>query len=465
MASPSTLPYLIVGAGPCGLIAARALKRKGIPFEVVERHTRVGGIWDIDNPGSPMYETCHFITSKLNGGFLDYPMPDHYPTYPSWSQVLDYIEDMARDHGLMEHIRFGVSVVNAAPTSSRADTTWSVESQDGYLGEYAGVIYAAGQQWVPYTPDFEGMDAFTGRLIHSNEYRSPAEFAGKRVLVVGAGNSGVDIAVDAAEYGSAAVLSTRRPYYFLPKQIFGVPTPDLMVGKVSFPHVPQVSQRINPYQVIDLVLATVGPLEAYGLETPSWPLGATQPIVSDTVLHHFTHGTLTHRPNVKRFTERGVIFDDDAREDFDVVVLATGFDISIPWLSDEVVPPRDGHPDFHLGTFAEKYSTLYGIGVLHPSRADAWSLFDQLAQIVVADIQARDSGINVDGVLRLRTQYFPNLKGDFPFVDTRRNINQADTLELDAMLTTLRVTYGLEIPASHQHGFYSSTRQAEVVSA
>lgn len=452
------LPYLIVGAGPSGLTAARALKRKGIPFEVVERHSDVGGIWDIDNPGSPMYETCHFITSKLHGGFLDYPMPDSYPTYPSWRQVLNYIKSMARDFNLLEHIRFGINITSARPTSSASDSTWEVVAEAGPLGEYRGIIYAGGQQWSPYMPDFPKLGDYQGTLLHSSKYKKPEQFAGKSILVVGAGNSGADIASDAAEYGSSAVLSTRRPYYFLPKQIFGVPTPDLLVGKVPFPSLPHVEHQMNPFEAIDLALATIGPLEKYGLTTPDWPLGATQPIVSDTILHHFTHGRITHKPNIAEFTETGVIFEDGSQQDFDVVVLATGFDIEIPWLDADILPPNDGHPEFLLGALSERHETLYGIGVLHPSRADAWALFDQLTQIIVADILARDRGEKARSVETMRTTYRPNLKGNFPFIETRRNINQADTLELDKMLTTLRVTYGLEIPTTRHQGFYSSVR-------
>lgn len=454
----NNLPYLIVGAGPFGLLAGRALKRKNIPFEIVERHSQVGGIWDIDNPGSPMYETCHFITSKINGGFIDYPMGDDYPTYPSWKLVLNYIKDMARDHGLEESIRFNTEITKATPTNNSAAPTWRVESASEPLGDYAGVIYAGGQQWYPFMPEVDGRDQFSGQVLHSSQYKYPEEFSGKNVLVIGAGNSGVDIVVDAAEYGERAVLSTRRPYYFLPKQIFGVPTPDLLVGKIALPPIANVPDNLNPFQIVDLVLGAVGPLESFGLETPEWPLGATQPIVSDLALHHFSHGTLTHKPDVVRFTKTGVEFADGSADDFDIVMFATGFDINVPWLDEDVLPPNDGHPDLLLGTLSTKYETLYAMGILHPSRADAWALFDQLGHIIVADILARDRGINQEALRSIRDEYRPNLKGDFPFLQTRRNINQADTLAVENMLNTLRATYGLEIPTAKQTGFFSSTR-------
>ena len=142
----------------------------------------------------------------------------------------------------------------------------------------------------------------------------------------------------------------------------------------------------------------------------------------------------------------------------DVIVVATGFDISIDWLDESVLDPNDGHPEFLLGALSKRFETLYAMGVIHPSRADAWALFDQLGHIIVADILARDFGINVDGMRRLRTEYRPNLKGDFPFLQTRRNANQADTVALENMLNTLRATYGLEIPTAKQAGFFTAAR-------
>jgi len=198
MTAPTTLPttYLVVGGGPFGLIAARALQRKGIDFEIIERHTELGGIWDMTDPGSPMYETCHFITSKQLGGYIDYPMPAEYPTYPS----------------------------KAEPVGEHDETTWNVTTSDGETRSYRGILAACGQQWWPYAPTIPGAEDFGGEIYHSSEYRSPEQFVGKKVLVIGAGNSGVDIAVDAAERAGRAIISTRRDYYWFPKQLFGLPT-------------------------------------------------------------------------------------------------------------------------------------------------------------------------------------------------------------------------------------------------
>ncbi len=450
--------YLVVGAGPMGLVAARALLRAGVDVELVERHSDVGGIWDMANPGSPMYETCHFITSKQLGGFVDYPMPDDYPTYPSWRLVLKYIRQMARDYGIYERTRFNTSVTNAVPIQTAGVDAWEVTTDDGESRIYRGVVYASGQQWKPYVPEFPGMDQFKGQILPGNQYKSPSQFHGKRVLVVGAGNSGVDIAVDAAEHADKAFLSTRRAYHFLPKQVFGIPTPDLLDGRIPLPPVPGVSGELSQQELVELTLATVGDLSRYGLPVPDQPLGSTQPIVNDVILHCFNHGILNHRPNVKRFHEDTVEFVDGRIEKIDLVLFCTGYDIEIPWLEEGIVDYDQGHPVFHLGAIAPKVPNLYGVGVLHPSRADAWTVFDQMAQVIVADAVATLTGKGKETMAKVRNEYQPDLHGDFPFLEVRRNANQVNVQLLNDMIDELETRFGIPMPRHEKPGFYADPR-------
>ena len=192
------LPVGIVGAGPAGLAAAEALDRAGIDFEVLERHDGIGGIWDIDNPGSPMYESAHFISSKTLSGFEGYPFPDRYPDYPTRPQVLEYLRGFARDRGLNERITLGAAVEAA----ERGAEGWEVQLAGGERRTYSHLVAATGHQWEPRMPTYPG--EYTGEEIHSSEYRSGDLFRGRRVLIVGAGNSGCDIACDAAQSGAGA---------------------------------------------------------------------------------------------------------------------------------------------------------------------------------------------------------------------------------------------------------------------
>ncbi|SUE29156.1 flavin-containing monooxygenase [Nocardia farcinica] len=456
MSEKTSLPttYCIVGAGPMGLIAARAMRRYGIDVEIVERHSRVGGLWDIDNPGSPMYETCHFITSRDHGGFIGYPMPADYPDYPSWRQIRDYIRSMAAAYGLTDLVRFDTEVHSARPITTGSGTYWKVVFGSGETRDYRGVVYACGQQWHPFVPRIPGHESFTGRFLHSRDYRSADEFAGKRVLVIGAGNSGVDIAVDAAFHAERAHLSTRRAYHFFPKQVFGVPTPDLVNGKVQLPDLPLLA-GLTPEQQLELVLATVGDLSRFGLPVPDNPVGATQPIVSNLALHCFSHGTLTPRPDVASIDGSTVRFVDGSTAEVDVIVAATGYDIEIPWLPDGLVPFAEGHPVFHLGTFADGVPGLYAVGVLHPSVSDAWSVFDQLFQLAAADAHATLTGANAENMRRIREDYRPDLKADFPFIDARRNVNQADVRRFRAMIAEAADRFGVAVPDPGDACFYA----------
>lgn len=461
MNTATTLPttYLVVGAGPFGLLTARGLIRQGIDVEIFERHSDVGGIWDMDNPGSPMYETCHFITSKTLGGYVDFPMPEHYPTYPSRQQVLDYVRNFAREYGLYERTSFNTEVVRAEPVGEGDATYWKVTTADGAEHQFRGIFIACGQQWQPFVPELPGAEDYLGEIYHSSQYRSPKQLEGKRVLVIGAGNSGVDIAVDAAEHADAAFISTRRNYYWFPKQIWGVPTPDLMTGKAPFPNVPMLGRAPGPMEVVELVLAAIGPMSAYGLPEPSDPVGSTHPIVSDSALHCLTHGTLKHRPAIARLTSDSVEFVDGSSEQIDVVVLATGYDMDYPWLPDGAVDYETGHPVFHLGTFGNVRG-LYGVGTLHPSRADAWQIFDQLTHLAIADARATLTGENAENLRFLREEYTIDLKDGFPYLDVRRNVNQAADAPLAQLFDDLQHRFGIEMPTTLHGGFFPAPEPA-----
>lgn len=451
--------YLVVGAGPFGLLTARGLRHQGIDVEIFERHSDFGGIWDLDNPGSPMYETCHFITSKKLGGYVDFPMPANYPTYPSRQQVLDYVRSFAQMNGLDACTRFNTEVVSAEPVGSGDDTYWKVTTADGAVRSYRGIFAATGQQWDPFVPEIPGANEFRGEIYHSAQYRSPKQFEGKRVLVVGAGNSGVDIAVDAAEHANLALISTRRNYYWFPKQVWGVPTPDLMSGKAPFPEVPAIGHTPDPMEVVSLVLAAIGPMSAYGLPEPTDPVGSTQAIVSDSALHCLTHGLLHHRPAIARLTADSVEFVDGRIDPVDVVVLATGYDIDYPWFPQDAVEYVDGHPIFHLGTFA-KIRGLYGVGTIHPSRADAWQLFDQLTHLGIADAKATLTGENVENLRQIREEYTIDLKAGFPYLDVRRNANQAADAPLAQLFDDLRNRFSIDMPTSLHGGFFPAPEPA-----
>lgn len=449
--------YLIIGAGPNGLIAARAFRRYGIEVDIVERHTGLGGLWDIDNPGSPMYETCSMISSRVAGGFVGYPMSNDLPMYPKWNELFDYIRDFAHEFYLDELCEFGVAVERATPVDTAAGRYWRVELSNGDTRDYRGVYAAIGTQWLPQLPQLPGLESFTGRAIHSKDYRSPKEFDGRRVLVVGAGNSGVDIASDAAFHADEAFLSTRRPYYFFPKQIFGVALPDLLDGRAQIAPRPWM-EGLQPADFMDVILSTVGDLSAFGLPVPEGPIGETHPIVSNTILHAFSHGLLKRRPGVERVEGSRVHFEDGTSEEIDTIVFATGYRLHYDFLPEGLVRYKPGgHPELHLETFFPGVEGLYSGGSIHAAVGSGWTLYDFHANYAAADANAALTGENAENMRRFKEEYDPDLTAGFPFVDTPRNENQYDAeTVLYTVPNTAREEFGIPLPTGFDdEGFYA----------
>lgn len=450
--------YCIIGAGPVGLMAARAFLSQGVEVDIIERHHRVGGIWDMENPGTPMYESCSMITSRISGGFVDFPMAEDLPMYPKWSDLFQYIQDFAHEYYLDERCEFGLSVVRAEPVDTEAGRYWEVELSNGDVRAYRGVFAAVGSQWYPMTPEIEGLDTFTGRAMHSKEYRSPDELRGKRVLVVGAGNSGVDIASDAAFHADQAFLSTRRPYPVLPKQIFGNALPDLMDGRGVLPKT-EVMRDMEMQQIVELVVASVGDLAVYGLPSAEGVLvGQTHPIVSNTILHAFSHGLISHRPDVASINGSTVTFTDGRTLDLDVIIFATGYARRYDFLPEGLVEYDRGHPIQHLETFVPGVEGFYSGGTLHAAIGEGWTKFETYALLAAYDARATLTGENAEAVAALKHEYDPDLTAGFPFIDVSRNVNQADGHTISvAVPREITERFGLPLPTGYDDvDFYAN---------
>ena len=419
--------YCLVGAGPAGLVMARALIKEGVPFDWYEKHTDVGGIWDMNNTGTPMYESCHFISSKYTSGFYGSPMPKDYPDYPSAPQILDYIRDFADKFDLKRRVTFGVSVTDATPIEN---DQWRMTFSDGRSEVYEGLINATGVTWHANRPTIKGEGVFKGKIMHSVEYRSPSEFEGKRVLIVGAGNSGVDIASDAAIHAEQAFFSVRRGYRYIPKYIFGLPTDALISGKIAPPKGVSITGDVT--KMID---SLVGDLTRYGLPKPDHDLLASHPIMNTQVLHHLGHGDLIAKPDIEEFTESGVTFKDGSHVDVDLVVLATGYSYSVPYLEQNDDEWRDGRPQLYLRILSRKHRNLYFIGYAEFADA-AYKRFDEMAQMVVIDIRARTTGVHYPELLELRKSDNPDLAGGHKYIDSPRHTNY---IEVETYLNYLAI--------------------------
>jgi hypothetical protein len=398
----------VIGAGPAGLAVARALAERDLPYTHIERHTGPGGLWDIDNPGSPMYESAHFISSKTLSGFGGYPMPDHFADYPPHRQILSYLTSFAQAYGLTERIEFGTEVRSVA---KNPDGTWTVTRADGRASVHRQVVVCTGAQWHPNIPELPG--DFTGEVRHTVTYRSSDELRGKRVLVVGAGNSGLDIACDAARSADRAVISMRRGYWFIPKHLFGRPVDTIAAGG---PHLPMWLQQ----KVFGTLLRIInGDPRRLGLQKPDHRLFETHPAINSMLLHHLQHGDIAAKPGIARTEGRTVHFTDGTGEDFDLILLATGYLHKVPFAQQYFGDEQ--HPDLYLSAFSREHEGLFGVGFVE-TNSGAYQLFDAQAQLIASFIRDARGGLpTAERFARMIRDDRPDLSGGLRFVDSPRH--------------------------------------------
>jgi hypothetical protein len=432
--------YCIVGGGPAGLVTARAMRLEGIEYDQFERHQDVGGIWDIDSPGTPMYSSAHFISSKYTSGFYGFPMPSGYPDYPDHRRILSYIRSFADAYGLRERVTCGVGVQSAEPIGVSAAGGWRVRLSTGEVRTYRGLVCATGVTWHPTLPDYPGLSSFTGELRHVVTYRDPVELSGKRVLVIGGGNSGVDIAGDAAQHASAAFLSLRRGYRFVPKHLFGIPT-DVFIGGQMMPPKGVVVPD-DPSRMLD---AVVGDLTRYGLQKPDHRLLESHPILNTQVLHHLAHGNLVAKPDVARFTATSVVFTDGTREPVDLVLLATGYDYRIPYLDPALLEWRHGRPQLYLNVLHRSLEGLSVVGAVEFA-SSAYQRFDEMAGLVTMDAYIRQAGDGLERWRETKAGHRPNLRGQMNYLDSPRHTNYVEVGTYRRVISEAKAAYGWPDP-------------------
>lgn len=401
------LPVGIVGAGPAGLTAAVALKARGIPFEIVDAGDRVGGIWDFERAETPMYQAAHFISSKAESGFPGFPMPDDYPDYPPHELIFRYIRSYADHHGLTPGVRFRTRVEAAEPTPEG----WRVRLAGGGERHWSNLVVATGTTWHPHLPEPEG--TFAGEQMHAFSFRTPEIFRGKRVLVVGGGNSGADIACEAARTADRAFISLRRGYHFIPKYIFGQPAD---VFAHQGPHLPWRLEEIVFGWLLDHVL--VGDLRRYGLPRPDHPILRSHPVMNTQILHYLSHGDLAYRPDVAELRGDRVAFVDGREEEVDLIVWATGYERRFPFLSADA---GGGELDLYLELFHRERPDLFFMGIFETDGA-AYSLFGLQAEAVAAYLDARlEDPARVAAFDECRRTARPDLHGGRPYLRTLRH--------------------------------------------
>ena len=407
--------YAIIGAGPCGLMTARAFKFANIDFEILEKNSDVGGLWDIKNEGTPIYEAAHFISSRTKSGFTDFPMPDDLPDYPNYQQILDYIRSFARHYGLYETILFNKKVVKIQKI---ADEDWLVTTEDGENRHYSGIVCANGTLWSENMPILRGL--FDGVVRHAKSFKKSSEFLGKKILVIGGGNSGVDIACEAATYADRAVLSMRRGYYIVPKYVFGKPT-DVFADEG-----PKLPRKMEQWVLSNLLKIVFGDQTKFGLPKPDHKIMESHPILNSDIFNHLGHGKLTVKPDIDFLEGKTVVFKDGSREEIDEIICATGYNHDIPYAK-EYFEWVDNRPQLYLSAFNREHDNLFAIGFLETNSA-GYTLLHEKATLLANYLKTKAlDAPKAEKFRQLVKTDKPDMSGNIHFIRTARTTGYVDS--------------------------------------
>jgi dimethylaniline monooxygenase (N-oxide forming) len=348
----------LIGAGSSGITALKALLDARVEVDCFEKSDRVGGNWVFGNKNgmSAAYEGLYINTSRDRMQYADYPMPRSYPEFPHHTQIAAYFEDYVDHFHLRPAITFETSVDHASEDPAGG---FRVRLSTGEERTYDALLVANGHHWDPLWPDPPYPGTFSGRQLHAHDYRSMDELRGKRVVVVGMGNSAMDIAVEASEVGARTFLAARRGAYVIPKYLFGRPLDTIMTTT----RLPWSVRRGMLEAVYKLA---VGDMERYGLPKPDHRLGEAHPTISGRILDRLTHGAITPKPNIAELMGDRVRFADGSVERADVIVWCTGYKVTFPFFDVSFVSARDNDLPLFMRVFHPDHPGLLFVGLLQP---------------------------------------------------------------------------------------------------
>jgi len=376
------MKYVIIGAGPCGLAMAKALKEAKIAYDHIEADDELGGNWL-----HGVYKTVYTDTCKDVMQFDDFPMPDKFPDFLSQANMLEYLNQYANAFHLKEQIKFGIKVVWVEAIES---DLWRVYFDKGNTEIYNGVIICNGHHWDKKYPDLPGQ--FAGEYMHAKEYKDPSQLRNKKVLIIGSGNSAADIACECARVAESSVMNFNDSPWIFPKSFMGIPLGRLKIkNSLAF---------LSPIMIKLLLRISFGKHSYYNLDAPKHKPFEKHPTVSEELPYYLKHGRITVKKGISDISNKTVRFVDGSTHDFDLVVAATGYKLSFPFLPKELIRTENKNLNCVGHCVYPDYKGLFFMG-WQQVRGGVGSLASAFAKVIVDLIKIeQESGLPSGTVLQ-----------------------------------------------------------------
>lgn len=364
----------IIGAGSSGIATCQVLQERGIPFDCFEQGSDVGGLWryENDNGLGSAYASLHTNTSRETTRFASHPMPDEYPDFLHHVQMLSYLESCVERFGFRDSIRFRTEVTGVRPSDGAWEVQWRDADGAQRSERYTAVLVASGHHWNPRRLDPALSGTFAGREVHSHFYRTADSFENENVLVVGIGDSAMDIACDISRVAKMTFLTARRGAWIVPKYLGSEPLDQVgirlqsrfpIAGEVTSGPLLNIGSKLFARK-IDLIH---GRPEDHGLPKPDHRFGQGIVTGSSEIFPRIGLGRVTPKPWISRLEGEQVRFEDGSVENIDAIVYCTGYQITLPFLSEQIVDPKDNAVPLYKRVVHPDLPGLYFIGLIDVS--------------------------------------------------------------------------------------------------
>ncbi|MEO1652928.1 MAG: NAD(P)-binding domain-containing protein [Bacteroidota bacterium] len=420
----------IIGAGSSGIAACKTFQEKNIDFDCYESGSQIGGNWRYqnDNGMSSAYRSLHINTSKKMMAYSDFPMPEDYPHFPHHSQIIRYFEDYVNHYNFKDKIHFQNPVTNLKPDKSGG--FW-VESPKLGAKKYDTVVVANGHHWQARLPEPPFPGHFDGASLHSHDYKTPDILMNKNVLIVGIGNSAVDIACEAARLHTGRVsISTRSGAYIMPNYLLGRPFDEMAKDIPYWLPMSMLRKILN----LSLWLAR-GSQESYGIPKPKRKLLSEHPTVSQDLPNLVGRGLIDIKPNIKELAGKEVIFEDGTNASYDIIIYCTGYKISFPFFDPEMKPfvqaAEDNDLQLYRRVIHPDYPGLYFLGLIQPLGAImplAELQAKWIAQILNNEVVLPSPDFMYDAIEKEKDRVAKR------YIDSKRHTIQVDFMEYKALI-------------------------------